>query len=65
MQVDNFMAYSLYSLRKALNTAALEKSMNRDAASMSKLLASMEKTTSDNLEKLVTPHRGQNIDVRV
>lgn len=57
IQASAYQAQSLNSVKQALNVSMLQKVMNQDAASVDQLMKTMEKS--------VTPHLGQNIDLKI
>jgi len=65
MNISDFQATDLGSLKQALSIAALRKSMNQDASTVTTLLKDMEAATAKTLEHSVTPHIGSNIDVKI
>jgi len=56
---------NLQSVRAALGVAALQKAMNRDAQTVTKIFEGMEESTAKLMELSVTPHKGANIDTTV
>lgn len=54
---SSFQAQSLTSIKQALQISVLQKAMKQDPASMENLVKAMEQS--------VTPHLGQNIDIKL
>lgn len=54
---SSFQAQSLTSVKQALQISVLQKAMKQDPASMENLVKAMEQS--------VTPHLGQNIDIKL
>ena len=54
---SSFQAQSLTSVKQALQISVLQKTMKQDPASMENLVKAMEQS--------VTPHLGQNIDIKL
>lgn len=54
---SSFQAQSLTSIKQALQLSVLQKAMKQDPASMENLVKAMEQS--------VTPHLGQNIDIKL
>ncbi|MEJ6950177.1 putative motility protein [Natronospora cellulosivora (SeqCode)] len=64
MEISAISQQSLQSVQQHTGTAMLNKTMNQDAAAMMKLMEGVEELAKE-IEQIVTPHRGSNIDVRV
>lgn len=54
---SSFQAQSLTSIKQALQLSVLQMAMKQDPASMENLVKAMEQS--------VTPHLGQNIDIKL
>lgn len=65
MNISSYSSMNLYSLKQALGMATLQKSMNRDASSVSNLLKTMEKTNQKTMEMSINPSVGGNIDIKL
>ncbi len=55
--ISSYQVQNIASLKSALNVSMLKRVMNQDAQSVNNLVKSMEKS--------VTPHKGQNIDIKL
>ncbi|MFW6378181.1 MAG: putative motility protein [Bacillota bacterium] len=64
MNVNSAMQNQINSVRQALSTSALQKSMGQDGTTVNKLLEGMEETT-EAVQEAAGAHRGNNIDVKV
>lgn len=54
---SQFQVQNLASIKQAINLSVMEKAMNRDGQAIDSLVK--------NLEKSVTPHLGNRIDLKV
>lgn len=54
---SSYQAQSLTSIKQALQISVLQKAMKQDPQSMESLIKTMEQS--------VTPHLGQNIDIKL
>lgn len=57
IQASSYQAQMLTSLKQALNVSMLQKAMKQDAQSVEGVVKAMEQS--------VTPHLGQNIDIKL
>lgn len=57
IQASSYQAQMLTSLKQALNVSMLQKAMKQDAQSVDSVIKAMEQS--------VTPHLGQNIDIKL
>ncbi len=57
VRLSSFQSANISSLKAALNINMLQKAMNQDAESVNALLKAMEQS--------VTPHLGQNVDIKL
>lgn len=57
VRLSSFQSVNISSLKAALNMNMLQKAMNQDAESVNALLKAMEQS--------VTPHLGQNVDIKL
>ncbi|MCA0385457.1 MAG: YjfB family protein [Firmicutes bacterium] len=57
IQASSYQAQMLTSLKQALNVSMLQKAMKQDAQSVESVVKAMEQS--------VTPHLGQNIDIKL
>jgi len=57
IQASSYQAQMLTSLKQALNVSMLQKAMKQDAQSVESVIKAMEQS--------VTPHLGQNIDIKL
>ncbi len=64
MEISSAMQGQLTSIRQALGMANLQTAMNKNGATVSKLIEGMEETTQA-IQHAAQPHRGSNINVRV
>ena len=62
MDISSAMQNQISSVQQAMGMHSLQKSMNQDAATVSKLLEGMEETTQ-KLNKAAGKHRGNNVNV--
>ncbi len=63
MEINNIMNDSMSSVKSALSTVMLRKSMSQDSQAMASLIDGMEKANQKILEASVTPHKGGKIDI--
>ncbi|SDC84062.1 MULTISPECIES: putative motility protein [unclassified Candidatus Frackibacter] len=64
MEISSAMQSQLASVRQALGMTSLQKAMNQDGTTVSKLLEGMEENTKA-IQKAAQPHLGSNVDIRV
>jgi len=64
MDISSAMENQIASVQHALNMSAMQKSLNQDGATVSKLIEGM-KETSQAVQNAAGPNRGNNIDIRV
>ena len=57
LKISPFQMQGLTSIKQALGMANLQKAMSQDAQSMDALVKMMEQS--------VTPHKGQNVDIKL
>ena len=57
IQPSAYQAQMLTSVKQALNLSMLQKVMNQDAQSVDSIVKAMEQS--------VTPHLGQNLDIKL
>jgi len=57
VQASSYQAMNLTSLKQALTISSLQKAMMQDAQSMDAVIKMMEMS--------VTPHLGQNLDIKL
>ena len=55
---------NIQSIRQALSMTSMQKAMNKDAQTVSKLIESMEET-GEAVKEAAGPERGNNVDIRV
>ena len=65
MNIGSIGAQSLYSLKQALGMATMRKAMNQDAQAVGNLLKGMEESNPKALQRVVEPHKGGNVDIKV
>lgn len=62
MDISSAMQNQIASVQQAMGMHSLQKSMNQDGQTVSKLLEGM-KETSQEVQKAAGDHRGNNINV--
>lgn len=65
MNYGDFPLESLNSLRLAIGYSNMSKAMNKDTATVNKLLDGMETANAKAMELSVNPHIGKNIDIKL
>ncbi|MCK8816862.1 putative motility protein [Natroniella sulfidigena] len=67
MDISSRYEEQISSVQQAISTTNLQTAMNQDAEAVDTLLEGLEESNEAisraELEKAVTPHKGQNIDI--
>lgn len=64
MDISSAMENQIAGVQHAVNMSAMQKSLNQDEATVSKLIERMEET-NEAVQNAAGPNRGNNIDIRV
>ena len=63
MEINEAMTQNIASIRSAISTAVLRKTMTQDSQSVETLLQGMEQANAKTMQASVAPHLGGNIDI--